>query len=476
MSTASFARVLNDYCNGFSCSNKELAELCGISASSLSRYRRGERVPDPEGDAVRKIAQGLATLTVTDPGQPKLDEKSIRTLLVSSIESSRPNVYTFRSRLDDLMRGLSITNAEMARHTHVDPSFLSRIRNGQRFPAEPETYARSFSTLIARRSLDPGMEEALLRVAGPSEALKEGLDAHDQAAIASLVQNWLLEDEPRTISSVEHFLGFLDEFDLNSYIQAIHYDELKVPTMPMVVPTSRSYYGVQQMRAAELEFLKVTATSRNAREVTMFSDMSLTELVEDPTFMKSYVMGVGAMLKRGVRLNIVHDLTRPFDEMMVGLEGWIPLYMTGQVHPYYLKGERDRVFGHLWNASDVAVLTAESVRGHHNEGRYCFSTKREDVAYGMRRARLLLERAVPLMEIIPQSDAERFAQFQRDEQVRKAEGGVRIGADVFRNMTIMSYESDLVVICKQNEPRINFVIRHPRLCDAIAHMTPAVVE
>ena len=43
--------------------------------------------------------------------------------------------------------------------------------------------------------------------------------------------------------------------------------------------------------------------------------------------------GLAAILKKGLRLNMVHVLNRPYAEMMLGLESWIPLYMTGQIAP-----------------------------------------------------------------------------------------------------------------------------------------------
>lgn len=32
--------------------------------------------------------------------------------------------------------------------------------------------------------------------------------------------------------------------------------------------------------------------------------------------------------EKGLHLNIIHNIDRPFEEMMLGLESWIPLYMT----------------------------------------------------------------------------------------------------------------------------------------------------
>lgn len=41
-----FCEKLNEYIERLSCTGKDICNLSGISASSLSRYRNGERVPE----------------------------------------------------------------------------------------------------------------------------------------------------------------------------------------------------------------------------------------------------------------------------------------------------------------------------------------------------------------------------------------------------------------------------------------------
>ena len=478
MTDKTFSATLNEYCSMLGLSNREIATACGISASTLSRYRSGGRVPGSDSAIIQDLAEGIARLARERGLDEGFRAPQVFATLLGSARRKEPRSALFHERFDELMGTFSISNAEMARFAHVDPSFISRIRNGSRYPSEPEWYARSFSQLVGKRAVEQHMVERLRAMLGES-AWRQGDpdDVSDSDAIARSVELWLLSDMPSKNMGVERFLTSLDGFDLNEYIKAIRYDELQVPTMPLVIPTSKTYYGVQQMREAELEFLKVTATARNARTVTMFSDMSMTELASDAEFAKRYALGVGALLKRGMHLTVIHDVTRPFEEMMLGLEGWIPLYMTGQVSPYYLKGERDRVFGHLCNVSEVSALTAECVRGHHDEGCYRFTTKREDVAYYQQRMARVVERATPLMEIYRESDQVRYARYRREEaERRKEETPMTVGDEVFRNMTISCYSSGLVVIEKEHVPRISFVIRHPLLCDAIANMVPALVD
>ena len=85
--------------------------------------------------------------------------------------------------------------------------------------------------------------------------------------------------------------------------------------------------------------------------------------------------------------------------MMLGLESHIPMYMTGQISPYYLKNAQNNVFLHFLKVSGSAALSGEAIAGHHAEGRYHLTSVKSDVEYYTRRANDLLRCAKPLMDI-----------------------------------------------------------------------------
>ena len=105
----------------------------------------------------------------------------------------------------------------------------------------------------------------------------------------------------------------------------------------------------------------------------MYSDMPITEMAKDPDFPKKWMFGMALLLKKGLHLDQIHHLDRSFEEMMLGLESWIPMYMTGQISPYYLKSDPGNVFHHFLKVSGAAVLSGEAISGHHSEGRYYLS-------------------------------------------------------------------------------------------------------
>ena len=182
----SFVSTLNEYCNLLECSSKDLAERSGISPSTLSRYRSGRRTPAYEGESVRKLAAGIVAIA-QERGIDGLDEQRVTSDLLAGLNHSST---VFSRRLDALMRTLQISNVEMARHVAVDPSYLSRIRNGRRSPADPQGLAQRCAEYVVSHRQD----RELLRDA---LGVTTGDDPHvrTEAELQELITRWLLERE-----------------------------------------------------------------------------------------------------------------------------------------------------------------------------------------------------------------------------------------------------------------------------------------
>ena len=102
----------------------------------------------------------------------------------------------------------------------------------------------------------------------------------------------------------------------------------------------------------------------------MYSDMPITEMAKDPDFPKKWMFGMALLLKKGLHLDQIHHLDRSFEEMMLGLESWIPMYMTGQISPYYFKNAQNNIFLHFLKVSGAAALSGEAIAGSHGDGKY----------------------------------------------------------------------------------------------------------
>ena len=172
-----------------------------------------------------------------------------------------------------------------------------------------------------------------------------------------------------------------------------------MPTVPFQIPSAKTYFGLKEMMESELDFLKATVLSKSMHDVTMYSDMPMEEMAKDADFPKKWMFGMAMLLKKGLHLNQIHNLDRSFEDMMLGLESWIPMYMTGQISPYYLKNVQNNSFLHLIKVSGSAALSGEAVAGHHSDGKYYLTKSKKEVEYYSKRAQQLLSNAYPLMEI-----------------------------------------------------------------------------
>ena len=387
-----FKDKLNEYIVRLECTAKDLAEASGLSAATLSRYRSGERTPD--GDQLTSLINGIITLAEQKDASGFSAEALKAQLLPFCTDVADVDFERLRSNFNTLLTVLSVNVSELSKSINYDASHISRIRSGQRQPADPQKFATDISRFIARRYVNESEQAIVAELIG---CLPK--DISDESAYYEKLTEWLTSGVSAATDHTFEFLQKLDSFDLNEYIRAIHFDELKVPTVPFQLPTSKSYFGLKQMMDSELDFLKATVLSKSSEPVIMYSDMPMEEMAKDPEFPKKWMFGMAMMLKKGLHLNQIHNIDRSFNDMMLGLESWIPMYMTGQISPYYLKGVQNSVFMHFLKVSGSAALSDEAISGFHAGGKYYLTKQKDEVSYYKRLANDLLKKALPLMDI-----------------------------------------------------------------------------
>lgn len=387
-----FKKLLDDYMKQLDCTAKDLAENSGLSAATISRYRSGERIPEDGSENFDRLINGIVSIA---------ENKKIPNITVQSVSEAfspyvRNNVDIahLQKNFHTLLTVVPINISDLARFLNYDPSYISRIRNGQRQPANPTEFARKISIFVTKH-LQTVEQKAVISslINCPMEELSNYTDFQDR------MTNWLLAGSGAVKDSMTVFLEKLDEFNLNEYIHSIHFNELKIPSVPFQIPISRTYWGIKEMMESELDFLKATVLSKSTAPVIMYSDMPMKEMAKDPEFPKKWMFGMAMMLKKGLHLYQIHNLDRSFDEMMLGLESWIPMYMTGLISPYYLKNVQNNTFLHLLKVSGSAALSGEAITGCHENGKYYLTKSKREVEYYHRRADELLKNADSLMEI-----------------------------------------------------------------------------
>lgn len=390
-----FSEKLNDYIKQLSCTGKDICNLSGISAASFSRYRNGERVPELGTKPFEDLCCALAQISA-QKGELQITADAVKKAFVSCDDFVSTDKELLRKNFNTLLSALNVNLTQLCQYTNYDASAIFRIRNGSRKPGDAERFASAVASFVTRTMQMPS------EIAAVTELIGCDIDEiYDLSVRYAKIKSWLLKQpvQKAESNSVSKFLSKLDDFDLNEYIKVIKFDELKVPSVPFQIPSSKTYFGIKEMMESELDFLKSTVLSKSSAPVIMYSDMPMKEMAKDPEFPKKWMFGMAMMLKKGLHLHQIHNLDRSFDEMMLGLESWIPMYMTGQISPYYFKNAPNDVFLHFLKVSGIAALSGEAVAGYHADGKYYLTKVKREVEYYRKRAEEMLKNAYPLMEI-----------------------------------------------------------------------------
>ena len=562
-----FKDVLNNYLNELKISSKELSLKSNISESVISRYRSGSRVPNEE--QILKLATAIYNISIVQNIDMYTKEIITETLL-NSITKDDFDYDNFSENLNELINILKININEMSRYITFDSSHISRIRYGKAKPSDPIEFSNKICNyIVTKYPTDSKLK--LLSILNCTNK-----DIEDNNKLFLLLHNWLTNNKTNK-NYINDFLNNLDDFNLNDYIKVIKFDELKIPNIPFYRVKTKNYYGIEEMKNGELDFFKGTVLSKTMEDIFMCSDMPMEDMAKDTDFGKKWMFAIAMSLKKGLHLNIIHNLNRPFNEMMLGLESWIPIYMTGQVSPYYFKDNKNNIYEQLNYVSGSCALTGECIKGNHNKGKYYLTGNSKEVEYYKEKSRLLLKKANSLMDIyndfdsyqhflvkdskvngnrkrflstlplftikdellinilkrnnISEDDIKQIVKYKKieenniknilknnvindniyildnndnlnfpienifcsqkikysyDEYLKHLEMTKKYKNDnyklnivdnkTFKNITITIIENSHVIISKNSNPVIHFVIRHPKLVSAISNFNPLVKE
>lgn len=407
-----FNEVLNAYLKGLNCSSKKLSTESGLSESVISRYRSGERTPVRESEQMNKLTVALFNIA-QENGQKKCTLDKIANDLNSTLPSDDFDYATFSNNLNSLITSLNINAHEMSKYIVFDASHISRIRYDKARPSNPIEFSNKICSYIFSKYKNSEDISNLQTIIGCKKS-----DLSNSKLYNTLFA-WLTSGATPVKSQASEFLYNLDSFNLDDYIKAIKFDELKVPSIPFYKAKTKHYYGLEEMKEGELNFFKATILSKSKEDIFMCSDMPMEDMAEDVDFGKKWMFAIAMCLKKGHHLNIIHNLDRPLKEMMLGLESWIPIYMTGQISPYYLKDNKNNIYNHFNYVSGAVALTGECIKGHHDKGMYYLTTNKNEIKYYKEKSNLLLKKAKPLMEIYRENNSKEYELFLRkDENIK----------------------------------------------------------
>ena len=259
----------------------------------------------------------------------------------------------FCDKLDFLMKITNTKNSTLARYVTIDASYISRMRRGDRAMPNNPGLIESMAEYFSRRSRDDYIKSAVL-----SNMNMNSDTSISEETLKELILNWLTHNDPGGhTGTVNNILSNISSMSKGSISSNNSKDN------DIVV-----YYGTEGKRQATLSLLNMALAGKDVKELLLFSDENPDLMLDNPSFSKTWTELITKLVARGVHINVIHKISRNINEMLHVINQWLPLYLTGNVDPYYYPHLRDGVYKRtLYVASELAAVSSSSI-GNLSDG------------------------------------------------------------------------------------------------------------
>lgn len=440
-SELNFSQNLKTILAVLGCTNSDLAVYGECSASNISRIRSGARVCRMNSSTMNSIVNGIYGYTEAHHYLEKLyklmgmksdlsPDKTKKAIvhwmysendnkLQKSIGNSRTGrklPFNFYSeKLNAIMDMLDLSNVKLGKAINVDPSYISRLRNGTRVPKRNSDITDRISEYVLERIEEQDKLKQLSRMMNVTMRAFEDADYRKSAFF-----KWINDkDNIAQESAIEKLLENIDSF--KPAIYSTLPDINKIVNKEILTDVRCEYIGVKGLQTAVIRFLS-NSISENADELWLYSDEDMSWITQDNDFLLKWTVLLGACVKNRIKIKIIHTVDRDPDEMIKGLESWIPLYMSGMIEPYISRRRVDNRFSHsMFICPNKSCIEACHVKGSESFGLYRYHTDHEHLSLYMKQYEMLLSTCEPLMKIYTQADLAKYISFT-DNVVN--EGGI----------------------------------------------------
>ena len=260
----------------------------------------------------------------------------------------------FSTKLDYLMKLTNTKNIELSRAIFVDPSIISRLRLGKRRLPKGQSFVGLMGQYFATQIKSMHQHRALMEMIGQNEDWPCSYESIEQT-----IESWLLDDKS---------LG--EDTALNTNIQFYFKtdDTLEKKALTKESSPNSFFYGEVGKQQALITLLNKVINEGKPRMIYLYSDESMAWLRKSKTFRKLFDSLMKQCFDLGVKFRIIHNLDRSFNEMIGALSGWIPLYLSGYIEPYYYPRIRDKVFRRtMIIVPGIAAINSSSFGGESGE-------------------------------------------------------------------------------------------------------------
>ena len=404
----------------------DIAGIIGCDRSAVDRICKGSRVPQNGGKSATRIV--LAIYSFAD-GNGKTEDilneigcsasfsaeqikGEIMRWLYDGEEpiKARKEVPTvlhthdkFGHRFSAILDLAEFSNVRFGKLLSIDPSYISRFRNGLRTPVSNSKLTEKICRVLYSRFKDQKRLSNLARLMNISPE-----NLHNDTDWEKELYSWLFLSDDSTVSSF--VVGMVDQ------VGSFSADIIKPPLSFETVVDKRAlgdnqslYHGITGLQTAVLRFLG-NVIERKEKDLYLFSDQNIDWITADKAFQQKWMSLMIQCVTSGVKIHIIHNIERNLTEIGEAIRSWLPLYPSGQIESFYLDGQKNTNFSTtLFLCPGYACIYGNNVVGTENEnGNYLYETEPERINLYRQFFDTLLDKAHRLIRLCKTADFLRF--------------------------------------------------------------------
>ncbi len=404
----------------------DIAGIIGCDRSAVDRICKGSRVPQNVGKSATRIV--LAIYSFADEKGKTEDilneigcsasfsaeqiKGEIMRWLYDGEEpiKARKEVPTvlhthdkFGQRFSAILDLAEFSNVRFGKLLSIDPSYISRFRNGLRTPVSNSKLTEKICRVLYSRFKDQKRLSNLARLMNISPE-----NLHNDTDWEKELYSWLFLSDDSTVSSF--VVGMIDQ------IGSFSADIIKPPLSFETVVDKRAlgdnqslYHGITGLQTAVLRFLG-NVIERKEKDLYLFSDQNIDWITADKAFQQKWMSLMIQCVTSGVKIHIIHNIERNLTEIGEAIRSWLPLYPSGQIESFYLDGQKNtNLSTTLFLCPGYACIYGNNVVGTENEnGNYLYETEPEKTNLCRQFFDTLLGKAHRLIRLCKTADFLRF--------------------------------------------------------------------
>ena len=320
----------------------DIADIIGCDRSAVDRICKGSRVPKNGGNSAVRFVSAIYSFAdehgktedilneidcsasfsaeqikgeimrwLYDGEEPIKAQKEVPTVLHAHDK--------FGQRFSAILDLAEFSNVRFGKLLNIDPSYISRFRNGLRTPVSNSKLTEEMCRVLYIRLKDQKYLSKLARLMNVSpESLQNDM------AWEKELYSWLFLSDDNTVSSF--VVGMVDQ------IGSFSADIIK-PPLPFEMATDKTvlhdnrshYHGMTGLQTAVLRFLG-NVIERKEKDLYLYSDQNIDWIIADKAFQTKWMSLMIQCVTSGVKIHIIHNIERNLTEIGEAIRSWLPLY------------------------------------------------------------------------------------------------------------------------------------------------------